>query len=75
MANITITIPDQHLDRVVHALSKAGGYDTENSQNARAALMAWIRATVRNIERAEAQQAALDALPEPNVDDVVEETP
>ena len=72
MANIQITIPDEHLDRVVHALSKAGGYDVENSQNARAALMAWVRATVRNIEAAEAQQAALDAVPEPDVDGIVE---
>jgi len=71
VANIQITIPDQHLDRVVHALSKAGGYDEENGRNARAALMAWIRSTVLNVERAEATQAALDAVPEPDVDEVV----
>lgn len=58
MASITINVPDQHVNRVIHALCVAGVHDEENAANAKATVVAWIKNTVRDIERQEAAQAA-----------------
>ena len=72
MAQITLTVPDQHVARVVHALCVAGGHETENVQNAKQTIVGYVKATVRNVESAEAERAALDAVPDPDVDGIVE---
>lgn len=67
MASVNITIPDDVLDRVVHALCVSAGLE-ESAANAKEALIQHIRRTVANVERTEAQEAALLAISEPDVD-------
>ena len=70
MADITLTIPTEHLPRVVHALCKAYGLD-ETGPNAKEAVINFIKATVHNIETSEAEQAALEALVDPDTEGIV----
>lgn len=56
MANVTITIPDQYVARVVHALCSSIGLP-ESSANAKEAILLHIRAVVRNVESTEAHAA------------------
>ena len=71
MAEIILTIPTEHVPRVVHALCKAYGKDPENAANAKEAVIGFIRATVRNVESAEAERSALDVLTEPDTEGIV----
>jgi hypothetical protein len=71
MATVTLTIPTAVVNRVVHALCKSYGYQVENAGNAKKAIIDHIRATVRNVEQSEAEQAALAALVEPDTEGVV----
>ncbi len=66
MAIIEITIPTQYVTRVTHALSVSAG-KPDSAANARQALIDHIKATVRNVEQSEAEQAALDSIVEPDV--------
>ena len=68
---VTITIPDVHSKRVIHALCKGAG-QPESAQNAKKALIQHIRATVRNIEMMEAEQKALQTITEPDVKGIAE---
>jgi len=69
MATVTLTIPSQHVDRVVHALSVSAGLP-ETVANAKQAIIMHIKATVHNVERGEAEAAALAALPDPDTDGI-----
>lgn len=72
MATVTLSIPDQHLGRVVAALCSHAGSEPTPA-NAKAAVVAEIKAIVRGYERQQAQQAAIlaaEATAEP-VDEVV----
>jgi hypothetical protein len=69
MAAITITVPDEHLSRVRRALTKDAGLEN-TAQNAKKAVIDHIKAVVRRVETAEAQEAALAAIEETNADDV-----
>jgi len=62
MAEIKITIPAGKVQRVVHALCKAGGYETENAANAKKALIDHIKRTVWRVETQEAEAAAADTV-------------
>lgn len=50
MAQFTLTIPDANVTEVIDALCKAGGYDVVSDANAKAAVIDWITATVRNVQ-------------------------
>lgn len=71
MASININIPDQHVARVVHALCAAGGYSEETAANAKASLMEMIKRHVHNVERSEAERAAVEAVADPDTDGIV----
>jgi len=58
MATIELTIPAGKLDRVVHALCVAGGFEDETAANAKTALRNFIRRTVWRVETQEAEAAA-----------------
>lgn len=58
MATVSITLPDAELARIVHGLCVSAGLP-ESAANAKKALVAHIKATVRNVETAEAQAAAV----------------
>ena len=68
---VTLTIPSVAVDRVVHALCRAGGQEVETPANAKKVIIDFIRATVHNIEQSEAEQAALAAITEPDTRTVV----
>jgi len=70
MATIKLTIPTQHVQRVVHALSASAGLP-DTAANAKKALVGHIKATVRNVEHSEKEQAALDNIAEPDVEGIV----
>ena len=57
MADITLSIADQHLDRVIHALCVQGQVE-ETPANAKAVLFQYLRALVFRIEREEALATA-----------------
>ena len=61
MASITLTIPADKVNRVVHALCAGAGNPVENPANAKQAIIDWIRTTVANVETSE----ALALLPPP----------
>ena len=65
MATITLTIPADKVDRVVHALCAASGL-AESPANAKQAIINWIKVTTANVERSEAE-AARPAVAEPDV--------
>ena len=65
MATITLTIPADKVDRVVHALCAAAALP-ETSANAKQAIINWIKVTTANVERSEAE-AARPAVAEPDV--------
>lgn len=69
MATVTITIPDAHLPRVVHALCTDAGLPESNA-NAKQAIIIHIKKTVRRVEKMEAEVDAIEAIPPPNVDDI-----
>jgi len=58
MAKIVLTIPAGKVARVIHALSVAGGYETETPGNAKKALIDHIKRTVWRVETQEAEEAA-----------------
>lgn len=70
MASLPLTVPDQHLNRVRHALCKDAGLE-ETTPNTRKAVMDWVKSTVARVEYEEAQEEALDSVTPPNVADVV----
>ena len=57
MAPITLTIPEDKVTRVVHALCAGAGNPVESPANAKRAIIDWIRTTVANIETSEALAA------------------
>lgn len=69
MAAITITIPDEHLARVRHALTTDAGVE-DTAANAKAVVVDYIKAVVRRVENREAQEAALAAITPSNADAV-----
>ncbi len=56
MATININVPDATASRVIHALCTTAGL-VESPANAKTSVLIWIKTTVANIERAEAEQA------------------
>lgn len=67
MATISINVPDAELGRVTDAFARAYGWrsvalDGNKAAFAKAALVGHIKATVRGIERADAEAAALAAV-------------
>ncbi len=62
MATIEITIPAGKLNRVIHALCKAGGYEDETAANAKEAIRDIIKHTVWRIETQDAEAAASDTV-------------
>ena len=70
MATITLTIPTEHVTRVVHALCISAGLP-ESTANAKKAIIRHIKATVRNVESSEDQQAAFEALVDPDTTGIV----
>ncbi len=56
MATININVPDITAGRVVHALCATVGLE-ESPVNAKKAVLIWIKTTVANVERSEAEQA------------------
>ncbi len=69
MATINIDVPAANSSRVIHALCSAAGLE-ESPANAKEAVLAWIKATVANVERAEAEQD-LPTIDEPDVETIV----
>ena len=73
MADITITIPNNQVQRITTALCKAGGYTGDLSDNAarkqfaKAMLTQYVKDIVRGVERSEAEQTAIAAV---NIQDV-----
>lgn len=65
MADITITIPNNQVQRITTALCKAGGYkgdlgdNTARNQFAKAMIARYVKDIVRGVERAEAEETAL----------------
>jgi len=57
MPEIKLTIPAGKLDRVIHALCKAGGYEVESPANAKKAVIDHIRRTVWRVETQDAEAA------------------
>ena len=57
MPEIRLTIPAGKINRVVHALCKAGGYDDETPANAKKAIIDHIKRTVWRVETQEAEAA------------------
>lgn len=70
MATVTLTIPDQYLDRVVTALCAGAGVPATPA-NAKKALLEFVRTTVRNVEQAAAVDAAAAAVTPPDVSGIV----
>lgn len=68
MADFTLTIPDDQVDRVVEALCHASGYagdpqDTKATRDcARAHVVAYVRRTVAQVEQEKAMAAAMAAV-------------
>ncbi len=69
MATISINVPAASVSRVTHALCAAAGLE-ESPANAKEAVLAWIKATVANVERSEAEQD-LPTIDEPDVATIV----
>jgi len=65
MATVTLTIPTEHVSRVVHALCVSAGLP-ESTANAKIAIIRHIKATVHNVERGEADAAAIAAVVDPD---------
>ena len=68
MATITINIPDAQLTRVADALSKAYGWKAGDGPKlafVRAAVAAQIKTMVLQVERTDAELAAVAAVPAP----------
>lgn len=66
MSHIEITLPDDDAERIIHALSVAGGKSEDGIENARQTVLDFITATVRNVEYSE----ALAARPEPQITEI-----
>ena len=65
MANITITIPDAVVPRVLDAVSARNGYNTATdgtkAQFAKAVLVRWLKAEVVGYEKNKASEEAADS--------------
>lgn len=70
MATITLTIDDAVLPRVRAALCAHAGLPESNA-NAKAAVIAWVKDTVKTAEYNAAMQAASAAVVQTDVDDIV----
>ncbi len=62
MAKIELTIPAGKIDRVVHALCVAAGFEDETSANAKQALIDHVKRTVWRVETQDAERAAADTI-------------
>ena len=70
MATLSITVAPGDVNRVIHALCLAGGFDVSgipatDMANALAAVKALIANTVQNVNMNQAQQVALSAVQPP----------
>ena len=63
MADFSLHIADWDVERVLTALSVAGGYPDVSDVNAKAYLMDYIRTTVTNVEAAQAMRLTPPTLP------------
>lgn len=69
MADFTLTIPDDQVDRVVEALCHASGYagdpqdDKAARECARAYVVQFVRRTVVQVEQEKAMAAAMASVP------------
>lgn len=73
MATITIKIPDAQANRVIDAICKAYGYTPEDGPKllfAKAKLAEHVRQLVLSVERSDSEQAAMDAVADPDDVDV-----
>lgn len=66
MAQLTLTIPDEHVARVIEALCITGGKSPINAANAREVVRDWVKTTTLNYERREAERAAVIAVIPPD---------
>ncbi len=62
MPKIELTIPAGKIDRIVHALCKAGGFEDETPKNAKQAIIDHIKRIVWRVETQEAEQAASETV-------------
>lgn len=62
MTEIRLTIPAGKVQRVIHALCVAGGFENETAANAKKALIDHIKRTVWRVETQEAEAAAANLI-------------
>ena len=69
MATMTITIPDEHLSRVLNAFDAEYPHDDEitSAQNAKNTLVSYIKGVIKKAER----KAAIEAISQITVDNSV----
>jgi hypothetical protein len=65
MAQVTITIPDAELPRVMEALCVTGNRAPVNAANAKQVVIDWATRVTREYEAARDRQAAVAAVPPP----------
>jgi hypothetical protein len=65
MAQMTITIADEHVTRVITALCVTGGKSPINAANAREVVREWVRTTTLAYERREAERVAVAGITPP----------
>lgn len=74
MAQISLTIPDAALDRVIDALCARGTWTPElgipRGQFAKQQLAAWLKEEVKAYERAKAERAVFLTVVDPTVVDI-----
>lgn len=73
MPKIELDIPAQHTQRVIKALCRGAGLTDpadHTPANAKAALVEHIRRTVKNLERGDAERAAIAAVQDPDTDGI-----
>lgn len=75
MAQITLTIPDAHMPRVIDALCTVGDYNADTDGNrgafAKSVVIQWVRDTVLAVERTETERVALANAPAPEPLDTI----
>ena len=67
----TLTNPSNEVGRVDHAISRAGGQEVATDESAKKVIIHCNKATVRNVEQSEAEQAALATIIEPDTRTIV----
>jgi hypothetical protein len=71
MATIQLTIPDEAVSRVIHALCVNSGKIPEDAANAKQALVEIVKGIVGSVERREAEAAALGTIVNSDTEGIV----